>query len=94
MLPSDRHADWLLWEVPALRGRIAYDIRFELLTHAELVSLARFKAVRPGWQRAAAGYPILVLDPTEDRRRIPILRGQGLRVLYGDDAVVVLKRPS
>ncbi len=28
---SDRHADWLLWHLPELRGRLAYDIRFELL---------------------------------------------------------------
>ncbi len=92
LLPSDRHADWLLWKVPELRGRIAYDIRFELLTDRELRSLALFKAVRPGWLGAIRGYPIVVLDPTEDGRRIAALRRQGLVVLYRDEGMVVLAR--
>ena len=93
VLPSDRHADWLLWKVPALRGRIAYDIRFELLTERELESLARFKVVRPRWLEATAGYPILVLDPAEDPRRAGVLRARtGARLLYEDDSIVVLAR--
>ncbi len=93
VLPSDRHADWLLWKVPALRGRIAYDIRFELLTDRELDTLALFKAVRPGWRQAAAGYPIVVLDPTEGAGRAAILlREPGARLLYRDDRVVVIRR--
>ncbi|WP_181813579.1 hypothetical protein [Gaiella occulta] len=94
VLPSDRHADWLLWKVPSLRGRIAYDIRFELLDDRELATLALFKAVRPGWQRAAAAYPIVVVDPTEDRRRVAILRRQGMRLLYRGRGMVVLARGS
>ena len=27
---SDRFSDWMLFKIPALRGRVAYDIRFEL----------------------------------------------------------------
>ena len=27
---TDGTADWLLWRIPDLRGRIAYDVRFEL----------------------------------------------------------------
>jgi hypothetical protein len=95
VLPSDRHADWLLWKVPALRGRIAYDIRFELLTNRELRSLALFKAVRPGWRGAATGYPIVVLDLTEDPRRVVLLlREPGARALYRDDGVVVVYRAA
>ena len=78
--------------MPELRGRIAYDIRFELLTNRELRSLALFKAVRPGWLGATRGYPIVVLDPTEDGRRIAALRRQGLVVLYRDEGMVVLAR--
>jgi hypothetical protein len=93
VMPSVRHADWLLWKVPALRGRIAYDIRFELLTAQELHALTRFRTARPGWERAAAGYPIVVLDPTEDPRRAPLmLREHGARVLYRDGGIVVIRR--
>lgn len=95
VLPSDRHADWLLWKVPALRGRIAYDIRFELLTDRELNELALFKALRPGWRQAAAGYPIVVLDPTEGPGRAAILlREPGARLLYRDEGVVVIGREA
>ena len=30
LLATDGTADWLLWRIPDLRGRIAYDVRFEL----------------------------------------------------------------
>ena len=39
---SDRIADWLLWREPALRGRVAFDIRFELNTAAQVHALHRF----------------------------------------------------
>jgi hypothetical protein len=94
VLPSDRFADWLLWKVPALRGRIAYDIRFELLTDRQLRELVLFKNVQPGWERAAAGYPIVVLDTTEGRGRAAVLlREPGARALYRDRRVVVIFRP-
>ena len=95
VLPSDRFADWLLWKVPALGGRIAYDTRFELLTDRELRELVRFKKVQPGWERAAAGYPIVVLDTTEGRGRAAVLlRQPGARTLYRDKRVVVIFRPA
>ena len=95
VVPSVRHADWLLWKVPALRGRIAYDIRYELLTARELRSVARLKTSKPGWERAAAGYPIVVLDPTEDPRRTSLLlREPGARLLYRDHGIVVIRRST
>ena len=30
LVATDGTADWLLWRIPDLRGRIAYDVRFEL----------------------------------------------------------------
>ena len=83
VLPSDRHADWLLWKVPALRGRIAYDIRFELLTDRGAATRWRcFKAVRPGWLRGDRGYPIVVLDTdggsAKDRRPTSARNGRSL----------------
>ena len=44
--PSDRHSDWLLWRLPELRGRVAYDVRFELVDDAGIRSILRYKALR------------------------------------------------
>ena len=44
---TDGTADWLLWRIPDLRGRLAYDVRFELYDKATLdriVATARKRA--------------------------------------------------
>ena len=94
--PSDAYADWLLWKEPSLRGRIAWDVRFELLTEVELRSIVRFKSHKPGWRAPIRGYPILVLDPRETRAQVRDLRKQpGATVIFADKAMVVLsRRPS
>jgi hypothetical protein len=49
---DDEYADWLLWSQPSLRGRIAYDIRFELFTERQFRAVGRYRATnappRPG----------------------------------------------
>ena len=93
VFPSDRHGDWLLWKIPALRGRIAYDIRFELVEAGQLASLVRYKTTRRGWQSAAAGYAILVFDKNENQSRIGALRrGHRVRLLYEDGSLAILRR--
>jgi hypothetical protein len=91
---DERYADWLLFEDPELAGRVAYDVRFELLTQAQLRSLVRFR-VEQGfdWQRVAAGYGLLVLDPIGDAGAVRLFeRLPGTKVLYRDKNVVVLRR--
>ena len=84
-------ADWLLWHDPALGGRIAFDIRFELLTEAELRRLGGFwDRSDPDWRRAAECCSVLVLR-TKDRVT-RILRRE-LHVAYSDDSTTVLVRP-
>ncbi len=91
--PSDKHADWLLWKEPSLRGRLAYDVRFEFFNDAEIRSFVRFKSFRSGWDRVAAPYPIVVFDRTEAvQRQIDFLRSHGAKTLYADRTIVVLKR--
>lgn len=87
---DDRYADWLLWRIPALRGRVAYDARFELLHTSELASLAAFaRAATPGWPAPAAGYRVLVLDRrTSAAARFGRLPGE--RVLFRDRRTLVL----
>ena len=39
---TDGTADWLLWRIPDLRGRIAYDVRFELYDERALDRSSRY----------------------------------------------------
>ena len=90
---SERYADWLLFEHPALAGRVAYDARFELLTQKQLERIAAFRLQQgANWQRVADGYRIFVLDPADDRGAVLFLRRSGATVLYQDSTTVVLER--
>jgi hypothetical protein len=95
VFPSDLHGDYLLWKEPSLRGRVAYDVRFELLTSRQLTSLVRFKSDAADWASAADGYPVVVFDPDESEAHIRELgKAPGLRVLYQDTSVVVFRRAT
>jgi hypothetical protein len=89
---DDRYADWLVWEQPQLAGRIAYDVRFELLTRAQLERLVAFRGRTGGdWLAAIRGYDVLLLDesdqPTLARE---IRKAGGFEVAYRDRRVAVL----
>src|SRR5262249_13103456 len=75
-----RYADWLLFEYPELAGRLAYDVRYELLTQHELQELSNFVGQRgTGWFRDAEGYRLLVLDPLRERAAIRYFLGRGAK---------------
>lgn len=89
---DDQHADWLLWRVPSLRGRVAYDTRFELLHRAEIEWLSayvRFRGAR--WAAVADGFPVVVGDRDHVLR---IARARRLDVVFAseDGAVAVAPR--
>lgn len=91
---DERYADWLLWRLPALRGRVAYDARFEMLSAVQLAAIADFKAeVGPNWNTIASGYGLLVLQrssaATSQREHAP-----GARVLFDGDGMVVILRSA
>ena len=91
---DDRHSDWLLWTEPGLRGRIAYDIRFELLSPAQFAQLAAFRR-RTGddWRRAARGDRVLVFDPRYQSAALKaIVAGGRARVTYRDADIAVVVR--
>jgi hypothetical protein len=93
---NERYADWLLFEHPGLAGRIAYDVRFELLNARELQSIYDFDYQQgPAWRRAAAGYRVLVLDPSSQAAVIRFyVRHLHAHALYRDGHVVVLRLPQ
>jgi hypothetical protein len=89
-----RYADWLLWEQPQLSGRIAYDIRFELLSRQQFEQLVAYQS-RTGrdWRRAIDPYDVLVVDPSGQPELVRALRaGAAYEVAYRDDALAILAR--
>jgi hypothetical protein len=93
---SERYADWLLWKVPETRGRVAFDVRMELLSVKELRRLYAFNTrLGSDWRSITRGYDVLVLDRRRDERAAAILaREPGTRTLYRDPRVVVLRRAA
>jgi hypothetical protein len=91
---DERYADWLLWRLPALRGRVAYDARFELLSGAEIAAIVMFKnEIGPRWSALASGYRLLVLQRSS--ASTPQLEhAPGARVLFDRDGMVAILRPG
>jgi hypothetical protein len=91
---NEKYADWLLFEHPQLAGKVAYDVRFELLSRPQLERIVAFRAEQgPDWLRAARGYALLVLHPRADSGAVRLLKAEpGTSTLFRDDNVVVLKR--
>jgi len=88
VLADDRHADFVLWEVPTLQGRVIADVRFELLDRAELDRLVRFER-GPG-ANDPGGAQLVVLDPKH--QPLAPWRSRGWKVLYADPSIDVLER--
>jgi hypothetical protein len=90
---NERYADWLLWKLPRLSGRVAFDARFELLSPEQLRSVNRFRTRFDPSLAAADGYGLLVLESGDEKTAIRLLRRQqGVRQLYRDSHVTVLLR--
>lgn len=92
---NERYADWLVLEHPELRGRVAFDGRFELLTTKELKRIVEFRARVSGSVGATRGYGLLVLDPASEKKVARSLLGSPSRhVVYRDDHIIVISQPS
>ncbi len=93
--PGDTHGDWLVWQEPSLRGRITFDVRFELLNGREITAIRHFKSMKPDWRTALGGVRIVVLDRANSQSQIKALRAEpGSRVLYEDNATIAIERPQ
>ncbi|MDQ2967049.1 MAG: hypothetical protein M3R37_01865 [Actinomycetota bacterium] len=92
---SERYADWLLWKEPQLSGRLVYDIRFELFDSTRFAQLADFHVQGERHEEITAGARLLVLDARADALAARNLADDvGAKVLYRDDYIVVIERPS
>jgi hypothetical protein len=88
---TDGTADWLLWRIPELRGRLGFDVRFELYDDAALDDLVAYGKRTTGWQRVVDDYDVIVVD---DRAHLTGLTARGLEPSFRDPTIVVLTRPG
>ena len=89
------YSDWLYWHRPDLRGRLAYDIRFEIYRRPTIQATADFVSMRgTDWARQAEGYDVVVVNQRHGGRMGRALVAKGLHRRYADDTLVVLTRPS
>ena len=91
----DRFSDWMLYKIPELRGRIAYDVRFELYDNDVLRPARRYYAFGNGddWMSFADGYRIVIVDETRRSHTDDFLAENGTRVVYRDDEITIIARP-
>jgi hypothetical protein len=92
---NEAYGDWLLLRRPELRGRLAFDIRFELLTKQELRRLIDVTSRIEGWQRVVAPYSLFVLSKEPDAKLVAgLLRQRGARLEYRGHGAIVISRPA
>jgi hypothetical protein len=92
---SDRFSDWLLFRIPELRGRVAYDVRFELYDSAFYDRLQNYNFEEDAdWKSFADGYRIVIVDERRRSHTADFLAESGARVLYRDDEITVIARPN
>jgi len=93
---ATRYGDWLLWKEPSLRGRIAYDVRFEILDPETFLRVALFRVEQGnGWKTLADGYDVIVLESGAEPSSVPdFVSEPGARALYRDDRITIVQRPT
>ena len=89
----DRFSDWLLWKIPELRGRIAYDVRFEIYDKEFFRRLGDYNWERGDWKSFAEGYRIVLVDETNRSHTTDFLKEPGTRVIYRGEELTILARP-
>jgi hypothetical protein len=95
VLANAEYADWLLFNVPDARGRIAFDGRWEILSKRRFEDAMRFLHQQGAdWSRAGRGYRLLVLDPKTDGDLVATFERRHVRELYRDRRLVVFDRGS
>jgi hypothetical protein len=92
---NEQLSDWLLLKAPQLRGRIAFDIRFELVSRQQLVQLVNARRQVEGWRKPLAPYGLFVLKQGPDSLLAKgLLKEKGARRLYRGHGLVIVFRPS
>jgi hypothetical protein len=88
-------SDWMLFEVPALRGRLAVDGRFEVFDHRTFAEIDALRAspVRIAPRIQAEDMYILASSADLDGPLVATLERQpDITAIYRDDSLVILRR--
>jgi hypothetical protein len=92
VIASTPYADWLLWAEPQLRGRVAFDARYELLSNRQLGRIGAFEGRVGDWLTELDGYRVVVIGARSDQALAQALvSSRRARVIHRDAAVVVLR---
>ena len=86
--------DWLLFKQASLRGRVAYDARFEVLPAGRLADAAHVSIGRYDAQQILRPFDVVVLLPQEHEIRGMLERTGEWRRVVEESKVVVLRRVS
>lgn len=94
VLSDERYSDWLLWEHPELVGRIAYDVRFELLDRASLHRLYRYQnQIGADSSRLVDDFEVVAFDQSARPGLLESLKATGdFRVVHRERRITVLER--
>jgi len=91
---NEQYGDWLLLNRPELRGRLAFDIRFELLSKKQFETLVNARRRVQGWRQTLAPFGLFVLKKGPDTRlAAALLRDPGTRALYRGGGAIVISQP-
>jgi hypothetical protein len=92
---NEQYSDWLLLRHPELRGRIAYDVRLELLSQKQLQRIVDIRRRVDGWQKPIAPFGLFVLKKgVETPLGKALLRQPGARAEYRGHGILVVYRPA
>jgi hypothetical protein len=94
VLADAGYSDWLLWQHPELRGRIAFDVRFELLGGRGLKEAIHLEhAAGATWNRPFTGYRLALWNHAANPELVDsLLVARGTRVLAHAAGVYALLR--
>jgi hypothetical protein len=86
--------DWLLFRLPQLKGRLAYDGRWEILPPAQMDTLVAYlRQTGPGWERPSFGYRLVVLNAAKQGALVKTYKHRlGVRTLYLHGGIAVFDR--
>ncbi len=82
---SDLYADWLLWYVPEVEGRIEWDVRFELLDDAQARAMGIFLYTRAGWESLYPNAHIVLVARKAHKSLNAALEAKGAQILWEND---------
>ena len=83
----------MLFKIPELRGRVAYDVRFELYDEEFYERLQDYNFEDgPNWKSFADGYRLVIVDETPRSHTADFLEEPGTRVVFRDDEITLVAR--